>query len=103
MTLSRRQVQELLDAHGLRPRRSLGQNFVVDPNTVRRIARLAELRPGAPVVEIGAGLGSLTLALADTGAEVHALEVDAGLVPLLRAQVEPRGVHVMEADALSVD
>ena len=103
MTLTRREVTELLAAHGLSPRRALGQNFVVDPNTVRRIARMAAVGPGDRVVEIGAGLGSLTLALADTGASVTALEVDAGLVPVLRSIVEPRGVRVVEGDALVVD
>jgi len=103
VTLTRREVTELLAAHGLSPRRALGQNFVVDPNTVRRIARMAAVGPGDRVVEIGAGLGSLTLALADTGASVTALEVDAGLVPVLRSIVEPRGVRVVEGDALVVD
>jgi len=103
VTLTRRDVIRLLDTHGLAPRRSLGQNFVVDPNTVRRIARLAKLAPGDRVVEIGAGFGSLTLALAETGANVTAVEVDAGLVPLLRSVVEPAGVTVVEGDALSLD
>ncbi len=84
MTLTRRQTVELLAEHGLRPSRALGQNFVADPNTVRRIARLAEVGPGDQVVEIGAGLGSLTLALAETGARVTAVEVDRHLVPVLR-------------------
>ena len=61
---TRRTIDELLDEHGLAPRRDLGQNFVADANTVRRIARLAEVGAGDHVVEIGAGLGSLTLALA---------------------------------------
>ena len=52
MTLTPRQAAELLDAHGLEPSRALGQNFVVDPNTVRRIARLAAVGPGDHVVEI---------------------------------------------------
>jgi 16S rRNA (adenine1518-N6/adenine1519-N6)-dimethyltransferase len=55
------------------------------------------------VVEIGAGLGSLTLALAETGAQVTAVEVDRGLVPLLRSVVEPVGVTVVEDDAMSLD
>ncbi|HLX88576.1 MAG TPA: 16S rRNA (adenine(1518)-N(6)/adenine(1519)-N(6))-dimethyltransferase RsmA [Acidimicrobiales bacterium] len=103
MTLTRRELADLLEAHGLHPSRALGQNFVADPNTVRRIARLAELAPGEPVVEIGAGLGSLTLALAETGAVVTAVEMDRKLLPLLRAQVESHGVHVVEADARTVD
>jgi 16S rRNA (adenine1518-N6/adenine1519-N6)-dimethyltransferase len=103
VTLSLRQVRELLDEHGLRPSRALGQNFVVDANTVRRIARLSGVGPADAVVEIGAGLGALTLALAETGASVTAVEVDRRLVPLLRAQVEHDGVRVVEADALTLD
>ena len=103
MTLSGRDVSELLAAHGLHPSRALGQNFVVDPNTVRRIARLAEVGAGDRIVEIGAGLGSLTLALLETGASVTAIEVDRGLVPVLRSVVEPHGAVVVEADALSID
>jgi 16S rRNA (adenine1518-N6/adenine1519-N6)-dimethyltransferase len=103
VTLSGRDISELLAAHGLHPSRALGQNFVVDPNTVRRVARLAEVGAGDRVVEIGAGLGSLTLALVETGADVIAIEVDRGLVPVLRGVVEPHGVRVVEADALTAD
>jgi 16S rRNA (adenine1518-N6/adenine1519-N6)-dimethyltransferase len=103
VTLTRRDVRDLLDANGCVPSRALGQNFVVDPNTVRRIARLANLTAGQPVVEIGSGLGSLTLALAETGAEVTAIEVDRHLLPVLRSIVEPHGVTVIQADALTAD
>ncbi|MEA2931590.1 MAG: rRNA (adenine1518-N6/adenine1519-N6)-dimethyltransferase [Actinomycetota bacterium] len=103
MTLSRPEIRRLLDEHGLRPSRSRGQNFVADPNTVRRIARLAGVGPGDRVVEIGGGLGSLTLALAETGAQVTTVEVDRGLVPVLRSVVEPSGVTVVEADAMRLD
>ena len=103
MTLSSRQINELLSANGLHPSRALGQNFVGDPNTVRRIARLAEIDPGQRVVEIGAGLGSLTLALAEAGALVRAVEIDQRLVPILRSIVEPIGVEVHQADALTID
>ncbi|HUP70961.1 MAG TPA: 16S rRNA (adenine(1518)-N(6)/adenine(1519)-N(6))-dimethyltransferase RsmA [Acidimicrobiales bacterium] len=99
MTLSRRDVAGLLESHGLRPSAALGQNFVIDPNTVRRIARLAGVGPGDRVVEIGAGLGSLTLALAETGAEVVAVELDRYLTPVLRSIVEPVGVRVVQGDA----
>lgn len=102
MTLSRRDVAALLERAGRSPSRALGQNFVVDPNTVRRIAAMADVGPGDRVVEIGAGLGSLTLALADTGADVTAVEIDRHLVPLLRETVGDRAT-VVEADAMAVD
>ncbi len=103
MTHSGADIAQLLSAHGLRPSRALGQNFVADPNTVRRIARLAGLAPGDRVLEIGAGLGSLTLALAETGAHVVAVETDRHLVPVLRSVVEPAGVEVVEGDAMTLD
>lgn len=104
MTLSRPQAAALLERHGLSPRRTLGQNFVVDPNTVRRIARLAEVSANDVVVEIGAGLGSLTAALAETGAHVVAIEVDRGIVPVLREQMGAHSnVEVHEADAMQLD
>ncbi len=104
MTLSRPDISRLLRDHHLRPSRALGQNFVADPNTVRRIVRLAEVGPGSAVVEVGAGLGSLTLALAEAKARVLAIEVDSRLVPVLRAvvaeHVPDAMVRVVEADAL---
>lgn len=104
MTHSRPAIRELLDSNSLAPRRDLGQNFVADPNTVRRIAKLAQVGPGDNVLEIGAGLGSLTIALADTGAAVTALEVDRGVVPVLREVVADRpNVTVIEADAMDLD
>ncbi len=103
MTLTRRQITQRLAEHGLRPSRALGQNFVADPNTVRRMARLAGVGPGDQVLEIGAGLGSLTLALAETGAQVTAVEVDRYLVPVLRRTAEPAGVTVIEGDAMTLD
>ncbi|MEO6651796.1 MAG: 16S rRNA (adenine(1518)-N(6)/adenine(1519)-N(6))-dimethyltransferase RsmA [Ilumatobacteraceae bacterium] len=104
MTHSRTHIHDLLGSGGLAPRRDLGQNFVADPNTVRRISRFAQVGDGAHVVEIGAGLGSLTLALAETGAHVTAIEVDRGLVPILRDVVaDCERVSVVEADATTVD
>ena len=76
MTLTRTEARGLLDRFGIRPKRSLGQNFVVEPNTVRRIAELAGVGLGDRVVEVGPGLGALTLALLETGAEVTAVEID---------------------------
>lgn len=103
VTHGRAEIHELLLANDLRPSRALGQNFVADGNTVRRIVRLAGVEPGARVVEIGAGLGSLTLALVEAGAEVTAVEVDRYVLPVLRSQVEPFGVTVVEADARTLD
>lgn len=76
---------------------------MADANTVRRIARLANVGEGDRVVEIGAGLGSLTLALLETGASVTAIEIDRYLTPVLRSVVEPTGATVVEADALTLD
>ena len=104
MTHSRTRIHDLLGDAGLAPRRDLGQNFVADANTVRRIAALARVGAGDHVVEIGAGLGSLTLALAETGAEVTAVEVDRGVVPVLRDVVgDLPNVSVVEADATTAD
>lgn len=103
MTLSPREARELLERYDLSPRRAFGQNFVVDPNTVRRIARLAEVGPGDQVVEIGPGLGSLTRALLETGASVTAVEIDHGLVAVLREELTPLGVTLIAGDALTLD
>jgi 16S rRNA (adenine1518-N6/adenine1519-N6)-dimethyltransferase len=104
VTLTRREAVDLLERHGLQPSRALGQNFLVDANTVRRIVRLAGVGPDEPVVEIGAGLGSLTLALAEAGAEVTAVEIDRYLLPALREITAPlASVTVVEADAMALD
>jgi 16S rRNA (adenine1518-N6/adenine1519-N6)-dimethyltransferase len=103
VTHTRTELAALLEAHGLGPSRALGQNFVVDPNTVRRIARLAAVGPGDHVVEIGAGLGSLTLALAETGAAVTAVEIDRHLRPILEEVVAGLGVRVVAGDAMALD
>jgi 16S rRNA (adenine1518-N6/adenine1519-N6)-dimethyltransferase len=104
VTHSRPTIRDLLESGSLAPRRDLGQNFVADPNTVRRIADLARVTAGDHVVEIGAGLGSLTLALAETGAHVTAIEVDQGIVPILRDIVaEHPEVTVVHADAMHLD
>jgi 16S rRNA (adenine1518-N6/adenine1519-N6)-dimethyltransferase len=106
VTHSRQAIRALLDGIQSTPRRSLGQNFVADPNTVRRIARLAGVGPGDRVIEIGAGLGSLTLALAETGADVTAVEVDPRIADVLRgvvADLAEAAVDVVEADAMSLD
>jgi 16S rRNA (adenine1518-N6/adenine1519-N6)-dimethyltransferase len=102
-------VHALLDEHGLHPKRSLGQNFLADPNTARRVVALAELPPETPVLEIGPGLGSLTLALLDAGHDVVALELDDRLAEVLREVIgsadgaRGRSVRVETGDACRVD
>ena len=101
MTLSVADVRRLLREADIDPKKSLGQNFVVDPNTVRRIARLSGVGEGSRVIEIGAGLGSLTLALAETGASVVAIETDRTLIPILNSIVGDRA-QIIEADVRSL-
>lgn len=104
MTLSGPEIHRLLSEHGIHPSKALGQNFVADPNTVRRIVRLGGVSPGSRVLEIGPGLGSLTLALVETGASVVAVEIDRRLVAALRQVLEgAAGVRVVEGDALRLD
>ena len=78
---------------GVRPTKTLGQNFVHDQNTVRRIVRAAELAAGDVVLEVGPGLGSLTLGLLEAGARVTAVEIDpvlAGALPATVARASAR-------------
>jgi 16S rRNA (adenine1518-N6/adenine1519-N6)-dimethyltransferase len=100
--LGRHEVERLLSSNGLSPRKSLGQNFVVDPNAIDRIVRLAGVGPRDYVVEIGAGLGSLTFALEQTGAHIVAFEIDANLAAIVRQSVGS-SVMIIEHDALSAD
>lgn len=102
MTLTAGEVRRLLEERGIDPTKALGQNFVVDANTVRRIVRLAGAGAGDGVIEVGPGLGSLTTALADAGAHVVAVEIDARLVEALRQVVGDRPISVIHADALQV-
>lgn len=98
------EVGRLLEAHGLAPTKRLGQNFVVDPNTVRKTVRDAGVAPGDLVLEVGPGLGSLTLALREAGASVVALEVDAGMVRALTDVIgADEGVTIVHGDALRED
>ena len=100
--LGRVETVDLLEASGVRPSKALGQNFVVDPNLTERVARVAEVRAGDHVLEVGPGLGALTLALHATGASVTAVEIDARLAEVL-ASTLPSDVRVVCADALEID
>jgi 16S rRNA (adenine1518-N6/adenine1519-N6)-dimethyltransferase len=107
--LSPADVRRLAASLGFRPTKTLGQNFVVDPNTVRRIVRTAELAADDVVVEVGPGLGSLTLALLPVVAKVVAVEIDPMLAAQLPVTVEQRlpecadRLEVIAADALRLE
>jgi 16S rRNA (adenine1518-N6/adenine1519-N6)-dimethyltransferase len=94
------EIRALAADLGVRPTKTLGQNFVHDPNTVRRIARAADLQPTDVVLEVGPGLGSLTLALLPDAAHVHAVEVDPVLADALPKTVAERAPAL--ADRLTV-
>lgn len=97
-------IRSLLAAHGREPSRALGQHFLADPNTARRIATAAGVGPGDRVLEIGPGVGSLTVALLAAGARVTALELDRHLVPVLsEATGDPPELRVEVGDALTAD
>ena len=100
----RRELVSLLDRHGVRPRKSLGQHFVIDPNVVDKLIRMAGVGRGDLVVEIGAGTGTLTRALAARGARVRAYEIDARLAPVLGEVLEGYAdVEVVIGDAAAAD
>ena len=100
------EVRDLAALLDVTPTKKLGQNFVHDANTVRRIVQTAALEPGEAVLEVGPGLGSLTLGLLEAGHPVVVIEVDARLaaqLPLTVAQLQPEAaLTVVTADALRV-
>ena len=102
------QIRELAGRLGVRPTKQWGQNFVIDANTVRRVVRLADLGPQDVVVEVGPGLGSLTLALLPQVGRVVAVEVDPNLAAALPDTVAAFApaysdrLEVVLADAMSV-
>ncbi|HWS57414.1 MAG TPA: 16S rRNA (adenine(1518)-N(6)/adenine(1519)-N(6))-dimethyltransferase RsmA [Actinotalea sp.] len=102
------QIRDLAGRLGVHPTKTWGQNFVVDAGTVRKIVRTARVRPGERVVEVGPGLGSLTLGLLEAGAHVVAVEIDpvlAGALPRTVAERAPGSAGdlvVLAADALTV-
>ncbi len=100
------EIRDLADLLGIQPTKKLGQNFVIDPNTVRRIVKAAHVVSGETVVEVGPGLGSLTLGLLETGASVVAVEIDkrlASQLPLTVSQMQPDAqLTVITDDAMRV-
>ena len=97
-------VSALLRDFGLSPKKGLGQNFLVDPESLRKIIQVADIPPGALVLEVGPGLGSLTRGLAQVARKVIAVELDEELLPLL-AQVLAgyQNVEVVKGDILEID
>lgn len=89
---TRTEIAGLLTRYGLTPAHHLGQHFLADPNIIRRIVTVAAVGPGGSVVEVGAGTGTLTRALAETGARVLSYEVDTRLRPVLTETLD--GIHV---------
>ncbi|MDF1478044.1 16S rRNA (adenine(1518)-N(6)/adenine(1519)-N(6))-dimethyltransferase RsmA [Leifsonia sp. H3M29-4] len=100
------EIRDLAELLGVNPTKKLGQNFVIDANTVRRIVKSAGVTAGETVVEVGPGLGSLTLGLLEVGASVVAVEIDdrlAAQLPLTVAQLQPGApLTVLTADALRI-
>ncbi|MBI3287651.1 MAG: 16S rRNA (adenine(1518)-N(6)/adenine(1519)-N(6))-dimethyltransferase RsmA [Chloroflexi bacterium] len=89
---------------GLRPKKSLGQNFATSAALIRSLVEAAELEPGDVVLEVGPGLGTLTRALAQRAGSVIAVEIDTRLMPILRQTLaDLSNVHLIEGDILKVD
>lgn len=103
-TVGRGVWKDLLRRHGIRPDRRLGQNFLFNPNALEKVVAAAELGGHETVLEIGAGVGSLTRLLAQRAGRVVAVEFDQRLLPALREVVEPfPNVRIVEGDILSLD
>jgi 16S rRNA (adenine1518-N6/adenine1519-N6)-dimethyltransferase len=101
-SLSPTAIRALARRHDIRPKKSLGQHFLIDPAMARRIVALAGVGPDDRVVEVGAGLGSLTVALAASGAPVTAVEIDVRLIPALEEVTSGLpAVRVVRADAMT--
>ncbi len=100
------QIRDLAELLDMQPTKKLGQNFVIDGNTVRRIVKAAGVQSGETVVEVGPGLGSLTLGLVETGASVVAIEIDRRLatqLPITVSELQPHArLTVIADDALRV-
>lgn len=106
--LGPQEIRELADLLGIRPTKTLGQNFVIDPNTIRRIISVAEIDPEETVLEVGPGLGSLTLGILDAARDMVAVEIDpplAAQLPHTIAKFRPGGedrIDVVCNDAMKV-
>jgi 16S rRNA (adenine1518-N6/adenine1519-N6)-dimethyltransferase len=97
-------VPGLLRQYGLRPDKSLGQNFLLDESTLQQVVKAAEITPQEVVLEIGSGLGSLTRHLAISASSVVAVELDRKLIPpLVQVVSQYSNVMVVEGDILALD
>jgi 16S rRNA (adenine1518-N6/adenine1519-N6)-dimethyltransferase len=97
-------TRAVLEAHGLSLKKSLGQHFLVDDNIVRKIIALAAIAPLDPILEVGPGIGTLTVALCDVAGYVVAVERDADLLPVLGDVARGRdNLAIVRADAVAVD
>ncbi|TML77019.1 MAG: 16S rRNA (adenine(1518)-N(6)/adenine(1519)-N(6))-dimethyltransferase RsmA [Actinobacteria bacterium] len=103
MMLGPRETRALLERHGLRPKTSIGQHFVTDPNTIRKVVSLAGLARGDLVLEVGPGIGSLSLGILERGARLIAVEVDRALEPVLAEVLEGSNARVVIGDAMHID
>lgn len=104
MPLTPSQTRALLESLGHRPRKPLGQNFLIDGNIVRKSLQLADLAAGDSVVEVGPGLGTLTGAMLERGCRVYAVELDSALAGYLHKRLGPRfadAFHLLEGDAVA--
>nr|WP_290670479.1 16S rRNA (adenine(1518)-N(6)/adenine(1519)-N(6))-dimethyltransferase RsmA [Ardenticatena sp.] len=102
--MKRQDVRRLLAAHGLRPRKGLGQNFLVDETALQRIAETADLTPSETVVEIGPGLGALTEYLLARAGHLIAIELDPNMVAILQERFgDQPHFHLVEGDVLKQD
>ena len=101
---SRREVRDILRTRGLRLKKSLGQNFLVDGNILKKILEEVDLKKNDLVIEIGAGIGTLTCQIAPKVKKVWAIEIDRGLVGVLREKLENfSNVEIIHGDALKID
>ena len=106
MVVGKSDLKDMMEKHDLRPSKSLGQNFVVDPNTILKIIRAANIEKGEQILEIGPGLGSLTSQLSATS-KVVAIELDRYLIPALEEVLNHFGkrknVEIVQEDAMKID
>lgn len=98
------ETRDMLRTYGLHPRKGLGQNFLIDRDALQSVVRAAQLRPGETVLEIGPGIGTLTLELAAQGVHVVAVELDDAMARVLAARLAPApNVRVVTGNVLHLD